>query len=165
MMKKLTGTGVKWLKSIHLIFASLWFGSAITLMFMTMFLKASNGIEQYGIDRSLRFVDDFFVIPGAMGCLLTGLIYSMFTKWGWFKHNFITVKWIITVAGILFGTFFLGPWLNELGPISKEFGDAAWSNQTYLYNRSQLAIYGPIQTFSILFAVVISTLKPWKKKS
>ncbi len=86
-MKKLGSRGQKWLKSFHLSFACLWLGGAVSVTLMNFFMTAKNGMQLYGISLSMKFVDDFIIIPGAMGCLLTGLIYSLFTKWGWFKHN------------------------------------------------------------------------------
>lgn len=65
--------------------------------------KAGEGAGLYGINLSMKFVDDWIIIPGAMGSLLTGVLYTVFTRWGWFKHRWITVKWAITIFGILFG--------------------------------------------------------------
>ncbi len=87
---------------------------------------------------SSKFIDDFIIIPGAMGCLLTGLIYSVFTNWGWFKYNWIIVKWCINIYGVIFGTFWLGPWLNSLLSISKTEGMLGFSNMTYLHNQEML---------------------------
>lgn len=40
------------------------------------------------------FIDYAIVIPGAILAVATGIIYGIFTKWGFFKHRWITVKWI-----------------------------------------------------------------------
>jgi hypothetical protein len=163
-VKKLNSKGQQWLKCIHVFFGCLWVGGAVSLTLMTFLMQPSDGMELYGINVSKRFIDDFIIIPGAVGSLLTGLLFSMFTKWGWFKHNWITVKWVINVFGVLFGTFWLGPWLNSLPDLSKVQGLQALSNPQYLHNQNMLYLWGTFQAATIVFALFISILKPWKRK-
>ena len=121
------------------------------------------GEALFGRDVAARLVDDFVVIPGAMGSLLTGLIYSLFTPWGFFKHRWVAVKWLITLYGVLFGTFFLGPWLNSLAPVSAKLGGGAMGDYAYMRARDLNSFWGGVQICTLLFALVISVLKPWRK--
>ncbi len=156
--------GQRWLKGFHIFFACLWVGAAVTLTLMLFTVKARDGMQLFGINLSMKFIDDFIIIPGAVGSLLTALIYSIWTNWGWFKHNWITVKWIINIYGVIFGTFWLGPWLNSLVPIAKAEGLNALSNPHYLHNKTMLYWWGTFQALTIILAVFISVLKPWKKR-
>lgn len=162
-MKKMSPRGQKWLKSVHLFFNCLWVGAAFSLSLAQFFLSPSDGMELYGSTLTLKFIDDFVIIPGALGSLLTGIVYSVWTGWGWFKHRWIAVKWFINVGGVLFGTFFLGPWLNSLPPLAREKGLAALSDPVFVQNRTNLLIFGTLQALTLIFAAVISALKPWKK--
>ena len=163
-MKKLGTKGQKWLKAFHITISCSWVGAGICLILMQAGLSATNDMELYGIDMSMKFIDDFIIIPGAMGSLLTGLIYAIFTKWGFFKHRWITVKWIINVGGIIFGTFWLGPWLNSMPPISGALGLEALKDPAYIHAKTMNSWFGPVQVCTLIFAVFISVLKPWKKK-
>jgi len=162
-VKKLSARGQKWLKGFHVFFAGLWVGGAAALTLMNFCLRAGEGMELYGINLSLKFIDDFIIIPGALGSLLTALIYSLFTNWGWFKHHWITVKWVINLGGVIFGTFWLGPWLNSLAPLAKAKGLAALADPAYVQARSMLLSLGTLQACTIALAVFISVLKPWKR--
>ena len=155
----------KWLKSFHVFFSCLWAGGAMSLVLQFFFLKAGDGMQLYGITQSMKFIDDFIIIPGALGCLLTGILYSSLTNWGWFKHRWITVKWCVNFYGVVFGTIGLGPWLNSLPPIAKAEGMAALSNAVYMHNREMLCCFGTFQACSLVFALFISSLKPWRGKS
>ena len=109
-MPKLGAKGLRWLKGFHLIAVSCWIGGAVALIAL-YFLKnkITDGAILYGINRSIHHVDIVVVvIPGAFGCLITGSLYSAFSNWGFFKQKWLIFKWIVTVAAILFGTFF--PW-------------------------------------------------------
>lgn len=164
---KLGASGQKWLKIAHLFFVCIWVGPGVTLVAMQLALAPGpegTGGMLHGIDTAMKFVDDYLIIPGAFGCLITGFLYSLLTNWGFFRHGWITVKWIITVGGILFGTFYLGPWINALPPASQELGLEALGDPAYLHNKTMNLIWGPVQVASLLFAVAISVLKPWKAK-
>ncbi|MBW1709380.1 MAG: hypothetical protein JRG97_06475 [Deltaproteobacteria bacterium] len=163
-MKKFGAKGQRWVKSFHVFFACVWIGAAVCLILISFFLQATDGKELYGIDRSLKFIDDFIIIPGAIGSFLTGLIYAIFTNWGFFKHNWIIVKWIICIGGIIFGTFWLGPWLNHSVPISGDLGLGALSDPAYVHNKTMNLWFGTLQGLTLIFAAFISVFKPWKKK-
>jgi hypothetical protein len=163
-MKKMSARAQKWLKSFHILFAGLWVGAAVSLSLKQFIINPRDGMELYGITATLKFIDDFILIPGAIGSLLTALIYSLWTNWGWFKHRWITVKWCINILGVILGTFFLGPWLNGLPPIAQRLGLTALSDTTFSHNRRMLMIFGTFQAATIAFAFFISTLKPWRKR-
>lgn len=161
-MKNLPPAGVKWLKALHLLFVCMWVGGALGILCVQNLL-APRGAELYGADLASKLIDDLVVIPGAMGSLATGLLYSLFTPWGFFKHRWVAVKWGITVYGILFGTFFLGPWLNSLPPVSGELGAGALDNYAYMRARLLNSAWGGFQVCTLLFALFISVLKPWRR--
>ncbi|MEE9905154.1 hypothetical protein [Chlorobium sp.] len=166
-MRKLSAKGLKWLKGFHLIAVGFWTGGALSLLSL-YFLKngITDGSELHGINRSIHHVDmNIVVIPGAIGCLLTGLIYSLFSNWGFFRHTWLTVKWIVTVSAILFGTFFLGPWETAMMDISGNIGIAALQDPSYLWNQRMNLIFGSAQVLLLLATVFISIFKPWKPAS
>jgi hypothetical protein len=161
-MRKIVPVGQKWLKSFHILFGCTWAACGLCLTLMGLFIKPTEGLKLYGVDISRKFIDDLLVAPAAIGCLLPGVIYSLFTGWGWFKHRWITVKWLINIFGVVFGTFWLGQWLNVLPAISHAEGMAALSNPIYLHARTMNLWGGFLKNLTVIFAVFISVLKPWK---
>jgi len=163
-MPRLSAKGLKWLKGFHLVAVSCWIGGGVALILL-YFLKngVSNGNVLYGINKSIHHVDiAVVVIPGAVGCFITGLIYSSFSNWGFFKHGWMIFKWVVTVAAILFGTFFLGPWETAMMEISGKLGILSLSNTKYLYNENMNLIFGATQIMVLMITVFISIFKPWK---
>ena len=163
-MKKKSSRGQRWLKCFHVFSACVWVGCAVVLMINQFYISPGDGRELYGIVATLDFIDLFILVPGAIGTLLTSLIYSIWTKWGWFKHKWIIVKWVICVVGIVFGTFWLGPWVSGMANIAAEKGLAALADPEYQYNRLMSIAFGNAQGLTLIFAVFISILKPWKSK-
>ena len=165
-MPKLKAKGLKWLKGFHMIAVSCWVGGAVALMLL-YFLK--NGVDDsgvlYGINQSIHHVDmAVVVIPGAFGCLVTGLIYSTFSNWGFFKHTWMIFKWVVAVSAILFGTFFLGPWETNMMEISGKIGISSLNDAEYLYNEKMNLIFGTIQVLVLMITIFISIFKPWKSR-
>jgi uncharacterized membrane protein len=163
-MKKIGPKGQRWLKGFHALFACMWVGAAIILTVKQFFISATDGGQLHGIMATLDFIDIYIIIPGAIGVLLTGLIYSIWTRWGWFKHNWIIVKWVICIYGVAFGTYPLGPWMKSLAHISKVQGLAALSDPTFVHNRLMLMVFGTFQAITLIIAIFLTTLRPWKKK-
>jgi len=145
---------------------SCWVGGGVSLLLL-YFLKngVSDGEVLYGINQSIHHVDiAVVVIPGAFGCLITGFIYSIFSNWGFFKHTWLIFKWIVTVAAILFGTFFLGPWETTMMEISGKLGITALDDPTYKFNEEMNLIFGSIQVLVLIVTVFVSIFKPWRSK-
>lgn len=166
-MPRLKATGLKWLKGFHLLAVACWVGGGVSLLLL-YFLKnrVADGGVLYGINQSIHHVDmAVVVVPGAFGCLVTGLIYSLFSHWGFFRHTWLTFKWIVTAAAILFGTFFLGPWETTMMEISGRLGLSALSDPAYLYNEKMNLVFGAIQVLMLMITVFVSILKPWKSKN
>jgi hypothetical protein len=154
---------MKVLKFIHLLFAGLWIGGAVGLNLLIVGLQvAENDGELHGFNLACKFLDDAVVIPGAVGCLASGFLICLLTNWGFFKHRWVVVKWILTVFCILFGTFQLGPTVNDQPLISQEEGLAALANPAYLDNYHASLAGGAVQVLLILFMFYLSVFKPLK---
>lgn len=163
-MKKLSSKGLKVLKTFHLIFAMIWTTGAIAMVLITFLSHAQSGDELHMKYSILLLIDNWLIITGAMTSLVIGIVYGIFTNWGFFKHRWIVVKWIITVAEILFGTFAYHPWLTKNLEIISKFKEAAVYNAEFMTNNRYMEISGFFQAGLLLFLIVISVFKPWKAK-
>ncbi len=163
-MKMMGSTGQKCLKGFHILFGCAWASCGVSLTLMSLFIRPTDGLQLHGVDMAKKFIDDVLVAPAAIGCLLTGVMYSVFTRWGWFKHRWIIVKWCINVFGVVFGTFWLARWLNTLPPISQAEGMAALSNPIYVQAKTMNLWGGAFQNLTVVAAVFISVFKPWKSR-
>lgn len=164
-MKKLGKNGIKTLKIFHLFFSIMWIGGGIALTTVLFISEPVSGDELYFKFRIMQIIDDFIIIPGAITSFLIGIIYGVWTKWGFFKHHWITIKWILTFIQILFGTFFLGPWLNTNVDILQMERIAAINNPDFIYNVSMTATWGTAQVALLLLMVVISVYKPFGRRN
>ena len=161
-MQTLKKQCLKILKMVHLLFVVMWIGGAIAMTILLFLVHPETGDELYMKMHTLKVIDNLIIIPGALGNLLVGIVYGVWTKFGFFKQPWISVKWVLTVAQILFGTFFLGPWVNENVAIANTLREGAFNDATFLHNFQMHAIWGSVQLALLLFVLVISVQKPWR---
>lgn len=149
----------------HLFFAILWIGGGLALVIILFLIEPTSGDELYMKSRIIQVIDDFLIVPGALASFFIGIVYGVWTNWGFFKHKWITLKWILTIAQILFGTFVLGPWVNKNVEIAFTLRNAALNDSTLLHNVQMSQIWGTTQVAILVLAfIVISVQKPWKAK-
>lgn len=87
-MKTMSASSQKLLKGIHIIVAGLWLSCVLLLALMPLVTKSvSSGDELFMYNYIYYFVDMYVLTPAAMATLLTGLVFSLFTKWGFIRHG------------------------------------------------------------------------------
>lgn len=162
-MKNLSLTKKKWLKSIHLLSAGIWVTTGLT-MFLLRFMRndVQTGDHLHLMNKIIHFIDMKILVPAAILSLLTGWVYSQFTKWGYFKHGWMTFKWVITLLIIILGTIFSGPWISEMVKISGELGMDALNNAEYQWFDKNQTIMGVCMNGTLIITIFISVFKPKK---
>jgi hypothetical protein len=98
------------------------------------------------------------IIPGAFGCLTIGLLFSLFSNWGFFKHPWM----IVTILAILFDSYFLGPWATAMVEISGKLGMTSLSSPEYLHNERMHLVFAGVQLLALLITVFVSIFKLWR---
>lgn len=163
-MTFLSPTGLKVLKIIHLLSAIAWFGTAIIMNAIRVLIDLDSPEAMYYVAQVLHAIDMKILVPGAIMCLLTGIVYGIWTKWGFFKHRWLIVKWILTIFMIALGTFYIGPMVTENVTIGAQLVQGTGDLAQYQSNLSNNAWAGGLQLTLLCFVVIISVIKPWKKK-
>ena len=164
-MKTLTPKEMKTLKVFHLLFIMMW-TVGVLMMGLLYWRPSVNSLEFLYNQTTALFIDYTLVIPGAVLAVITGLIYGLKTKWGFFKYRWLTVKWIVGVAIILIGTFGLHPLALEI--IAQA---AAIANESIVFPTNYFGSKLPIvnwmallQAAGLLFLIWVSVFKPWNHK-
>lgn len=162
-MKKMSASQQKFLKFLHLVSAGLWLSCVMVLALLPIIsTQTDSGDEIYMYNLAYHFIDMFVLTPASLFTLMTGLFYSLFTKWGFFRHGWLIYKWIITLFIIITGTFYLGPMVTELLEIADTKRITALQDQYYMQGQT-IGLYAAIiNTLLLVVAVLVSVYKPWK---
>jgi len=163
-MKKWSPAAMKWLKIVHLILVALFFGgimSSVALSFRVNLHQYEETLDAY---KAMVHVSDLIVRTGAVGTLLVGFVYGIFTSWGFFKHRWVTVKWILFIIQTVIGIFVVDKLMVENMDMLTAQQAEAISNPTFIQNHALRQYAVIVQIGITLFIIAISVIRPWKKK-
>lgn len=155
------------LKVVHIIVAAAWLGGAVSLSILLYVgnTQADSSGALVGVNLCYHWIDQVIVVfIGALGCTLTGLIYSLFTRWGFLRHRWILAKWIITALMMTSGTFLLGPGEARMLEMSRELGLNALTNPLYEAVFNLQVIMAGVQILCFITIIYLSVCKPWRAK-
>lgn len=160
-MKTIGATGQKWIKTVHLLAAILWIGCGIAMNLLRVTITPDTPEGMAVLSLAIKILDDLLIFGGVIGILVTAIVYGVWTKWGFFKQRWLTVKWIMTVVMILIGWIIMGPAVNGNVQSPEWY---ATNMDVYNSNLGISAVWGPIQLLLLGGVLVISVFKPWKAK-
>lgn len=92
------GRSLKWLRYLHLLSVSIWFGTTAGIGALA-FIGFSNQSETYfmSIAPLIPLFYKKIILPIAIFTILQGFIYGLCTKWRFFKHRWVLLKWFFTL--------------------------------------------------------------------
>jgi hypothetical protein len=159
--KNLPGKAQKWLRTFHIYLGCIWGGGASSLFALHCLYNPDYGPELYARNMALIYIDSYILVPSAIGCLLTGLLYCHLTKWGYLKFHWIIVKWASTGIFILVGFLWFIPWLDQMAETSLAMRDFTTIDPTYNAKMYVHMAMAAGQAILVFFMVIISVFKPW----
>ncbi len=101
----------------------------------------------------------FVIVPLCFASFLTGLVQSLGTKWGLFKHYWIIVKLFLTIAGTILLLLHMQP-IRYLAGIAE---NSQFPNNEALGLRMRLIGDAGAGLLLLLAITTISVYKPWGK--
>jgi hypothetical protein len=161
---KINAKQKRWWVIAHVIFVILYFTGVLGILFFSIFsLNTTDRGMIYATHYFMHDFDLFLIVPGALGSLTTGIWLAIGT-WGLTTYYWVIAKWIGNLTTILFGSTFIGTWIQESLAVLSEKGIDPLQNPEYLQSQNMIII-GITIVFSILFFLTMITyLKPWGKR-
>ncbi len=149
------------IKCLHIFSVCVWIGGGFAvLVLLYNDRQTSNGDELFAYNNAIKSIDDFLIKPAAIGTLASGTLLCLLTKWGLTRHRWIIAKWVGTLAAMVFGVVFLGPWLKALSTINGMDRLAVFDDNWYFRTYHLGVVFGLMQTALLLILVLISIVKP-----
>lgn len=161
---KFGANGMKWLKIGHIFLSILFLGGILSSFTLSLSLDITNFQSVYALYTGLILISDNVVRYGAVGNLLLGVVYGTFTTWGFFKHTWLTVKWIVYIVQTLLGIFVVDHLMVSNMLLLETQGAAALNNPLFLHDHYLRQAVVIVQIVLTLFILVVSGLKPWRNK-
>jgi hypothetical protein len=163
-MRKFGSIGLKLLKMFHILMIVLFLGGILSSFALLMKLDLSDFEDVLVAYRTFNIISDNVVKMGAQGTILLGAIYGFFTKWGFIKHKWLAVKWILFIAQTFIGILVVDKLMVANIALLETEKVLTLSDPIFIHNH-YLRLYVVIAQIGLtLLALILSVLKPGKTR-
>ncbi len=88
----------KFALTVHLTFSVGWIGAVVAYLALVVAARTSQDAQTVRAAWiAMELTIQFVIVPLALASLLTGLIMSLGTKWGLFRHYWVLISFLLTV--------------------------------------------------------------------
>jgi hypothetical protein len=144
----------------HITFSVGWFGAVAVFLALSIVGFTSDNLEIVRASYVAMGLSAWLVIlPACCGAFLTGLIQSLATQWGLFKHYWIVVKLFLTILCTLVLILHMQP----ISFISEVASMQSLSDTKLRGLRIQLIFDAGAALLVLLIIIAVSVYKPWGK--
>jgi hypothetical protein len=85
----------------HVTFSVGWFGAVAAFLALAIGGLVSNDAEVVRANYlAMAMIGWFVIVPFGVGSLLVGVVQSLGTEWGVFRHYWVLVKLVLTIAAL-----------------------------------------------------------------
>jgi hypothetical protein len=86
---------MKLMKIVHILAAQIWFGAVVCIFGFAFYCFNNTDINNFLIlAPTIPRLYQMAVLPAALVCIVQGIIYGFFSKWGFVKYRWIIIKWL-----------------------------------------------------------------------
>ena len=138
----------------HITFSVGWFGAVVP--YLALAIAALTSREEQMVRaacRSMEFIGWFVIVPFSLAALLSGLVQSLGTRWGLFRHWWIVVKLILTVVAVAV----LFQHMRDVSRVALMVKDEVFPGSSL---RPEL-IHSAGGLLVLLVIMTLSIMKPW----
>ncbi|GAA4336728.1 hypothetical protein [Flaviaesturariibacter amylovorans] len=137
-----------------------WLGAVAVFIALATTALSTDSIQvaratYIAMDVSTRYV----IVPFCFASLATGMLQALGTRWGLFKHYWIVVKLVLTVAMTAFLVLHMGP-IGQLEGLALEQSQRTAEEASSVINLIKKAAAAFL---GLLAVTTISVYKPWGK--
>jgi hypothetical protein len=163
-MRKFGSIGLKLLKMFHILMIVLFLGGILSSFALLMKVDLSDFEDVFVAYKTFNIISDNVVKMGAQGTILLGAIYGSFTKWGFIKHKWLAVKWILFIAQTFIGILVVDKLMLANIVLLETEKVLALSDPIFIHNH-YLRLYVVIAQIGLtLLALILSVLKPGRAR-
>jgi hypothetical protein len=147
----------KLLLTAHVTFSVGWLGAVAAFLALAVSGLAGQDAPIVRADYlAMGVIGWYVVVPFSLGALVVGLIQSLGTEWGLFRHYWVLVKFLLTVAAIAL----LLLHMQLVSYLSNVAGETTLSSSDLRGMRIQLVGDGGAALLVLLGATALSIYKP-----
>lgn len=142
----------------HITFSVGWFGAVVGFLALAIAGLTSQDAQMVrSAYLTMELIGWFVIVPFCIASFLSGLIQSLGTQWGLFKHYWVLAKLLLTIAA----TIILFLHMKPISYIAGIASQTTLSNPELLGLQIQLIADAGAALLVLLVATMLSVYKPW----
>lgn len=135
-----------------------WLGSVVSFLVLSIAgLTSQNAQVVRAAYLAMDLIAWFVIVPLALASLLTGVIQSLGTEWGLFRHYWVLTKLVLTA----FATIVLLMKMKLIGQVAGAATATAFAGTDLRQARVGLLVHAGGGLLVLLMAAALSVYKPW----
>ena len=147
----------KVLLTAHVIFSVGWLGAVGAFLALAIAGLSSRDAQLVrAVYLAMGLTGWFVIVPLSGASLLTGLVSSLGTPWGLFRHYWVVAKLVMTVPATMLLLLHMGP-INQAASAAAQ---PAFSGADLVGLRIELVAYAGAALVVLLVATILSIYKP-----
>jgi hypothetical protein len=148
----------KFALTAHITFSVGWVGAVVAYLALAIAVLTSHDVSMVrAAYLSMELIGWFVIVPFSLAALLIGLVQSLGTQWGLFRHYWILVKFLLTTGA----TIVLLWHMQAVSRMSGVAAETTLSSADFRALRIQLVVHAAGGLLVLLAATTLSVYKPW----
>jgi hypothetical protein len=144
--------------ALHVVSGGGWFGASVCMLLVSW--TNQDPAQHYPVNLVMERIDEFVMIPVPLVAIVTGVLLSLGTLWGFFQWYWLLVKQAATYVLLVLAPFTLHEWIVQMTNLSRS--GVAGSPYTDIHRLHILASVMTVATAAAIIAV--SVQKPWGRR-
>lgn len=145
----------KFALTVHVVCSVGWLGVAATFLYLAILaMTTENEATVRGVYLVMERAALYILLPFALASLLSGVVQSLGTTWGLFRHYWVLFKLVIT----MFATIILVIYLETFGQMRTVAEDS--SAEIDLVRNFSPALHATLAIVLLLATTVLAISKP-----
>jgi hypothetical protein len=142
----------------HITFSVGWLGAVAAFLALSVsgLISPDAGIVR-GSYLAMKLTAWLVIVPFAFASLITGIVQSLGTKWGLFRHYWVLAKLFLTVLA----TIVLLLKMKVIGYVARVAATTALSSADLGRPRMELVVHAAGGLLVLIVITILSVFKPW----
>lgn len=138
----------------HIVFSVGWFGAIIPYLALAIAGLTNHDAQMArSVLLSMEVIGWYVIVPFSLAALLSGLVQSLGTQWGLFRHWWVLVKFLLTIVAVVV-------LLRHMQDVSRVSQMAKETSLAAANFRPEL-IHSAGGLLVVIAAMILSVMKPW----
>ncbi len=147
----------KFALTVHVASSVGWLGAVAGFLILAVAGLAGRDAQTVrAAYLAMELIARFVIVPLAFASLLTGLVQSLGTPWGLFRHYWVLVKLLVTV----FATVVLLLQMGQIGHLADAAAETTVSGGELRGARGSLVVHASGGLVTLLVPLALSVYKP-----